>query len=145
METISAAESDLPAARNPAEAGCPRRKRPDNVGSRYNTYFSGHLSGFGRVGVRSPKIRPEVSRQYATPRSTKSARPPARRRNDPRTAKWIYLFPPRNIDSIKRNYSTALDDPVIRLLALLSHNTEFFISFNRAEKERRVFSKECPR
>lgn len=121
METISAAESDLPAARNPAEAGCCRLKRPDNVGSRYNTYFSGHLSGFARVGVRSPEIRPEVSQQYATLRSTKSARPPVRR-NDPRTAKWIYLFLPRNTDSIKRYYSMALDDSdsVIRLLTLLS-------------------------
>lgn len=35
----------------PPRADCCRVKQADNVGSRYNAYFSAHLSGFVRVGV----------------------------------------------------------------------------------------------
>lgn len=41
-------------------------KRPDNVGSRYNTYFSGHLSGFAQ-GVRAC-IHLGAAKQYAVDR-----------------------------------------------------------------------------
>lgn len=66
-KTISSAESDLARYRYfaPREASLRRRgrvvKRFDNVGSRYSTYFSGHLSGFalrvsGREGGRTWRL-----------------------------------------------------------------------------------------
>lgn len=58
MKTISSAESDLAlsALRTPAH-----ESKGDNVGSRYNTYFSGHLSGFAVRGGCAAK-------QYAADR-----------------------------------------------------------------------------
>lgn len=65
MESISPAESDLPLAVCTPAQRLLLVEPPDNVGSRYNTYFSGHLSGFVRPGG-SRKIHLEVSQQYAT-------------------------------------------------------------------------------
>lgn len=44
-------------------------KRPDNVGSRYNTYFSGHLSGFASgVPDSFARIHLDTTRQYVADR-----------------------------------------------------------------------------
>lgn len=77
MKTISSAESDLVlSARRTLSAhrykagGWPTKRIPDNAGSRYNTYFSGHLSGFAsRKKGRSPS---EKSVFISAPRNNMS-------------------------------------------------------------------------